>query len=246
MKKLFFIIFFLSLVFAFYAFSEEGLFSEVIIANPEEELFIINAGKKAGIKLDDGVIVNRDNEKVAEGYIISVRENISAAEILELEKNKQILEGDKVTIVKKAEKIEAPKEKLESPIEEPRKKPAKVVKKSKWATLGSEAGETPQSTKTLSKWQAGYAPQAYHDTTEEAEPITIDIDKDSQTVFSYAMLVLRENGYSITSSNRLTGTLLATKPLELSLLKELWTDAVASIDHKIVASFDIKKNGNYS
>ena len=70
----------------------------------------------------------------------------------------------------------------------------------------------------------------------------INIDSKPEIVFSYAGVVLRENGYSVASSNRITGTLVATKPIELSLLKELWADSMAAIDHKVMAYFEIKPN----
>ncbi len=252
MKKFFFIIFFILIVCTFSAFSDEGdLCSKVVTVNPEEEVFIIKAGEDIGVEMDDKVIVHRNYEKIAEGYVIGVKQAMSAVEIFKLTRNKQIQEGDTVAIIKSSKKIKTiqrkPKKKAERPREKYYTKPPSVTKKSKWALLGSEPGETPPSTKTLSKWQTGSAHQEYYyDVTEEAEPITIDIDKDSQTVFSYESLVLREKGYSITSSNRATGILVATKPVELSLLKELWADALASIDHKIILSFDIKPYGDYS
>ena len=39
------------------------------------------------------------------------------------------------------------------------------------------------------------------------------------------------------------GILVANKPIELSLLKELWADAVATIDHNLVVRLDIKDEG---
>ncbi len=81
---------------------------------------------------------------------------------------------------------------------------------------------------------------------EHIDLVSIDIRKDAKAVFSYAGLILRENGYSITSSNRATGIILARKPLKLSLIKELFADAVAAIDHNVVISFQINDEGNSS
>lgn len=78
---------------------------------------------------------------------------------------------------------------------------------------------------------------------ERAAVISIKIDSDPATVFSYAGLTLRESGYSVTFSNRSEGILLASKPIELSLLRELWADAFAAINHNLVASFEIKAEG---
>jgi hypothetical protein len=55
-------------------------------------------------------------------------------------------------------------------------------------------------------------------------------------------MVLRENGYSVIFSSRITGSILATKPIELSLVKELWADATAKIEHKLVVSLEIKND----
>jgi len=79
---------------------------------------------------------------------------------------------------------------------------------------------------------------------EEGDIITTGIDNTPETVFSYSRLVLQENGYLITSSNRAAGLMLAKKPIALSLLKELWADAIAAIDHNLVLSIEIKGEGD--
>jgi len=251
MKKILFIISFILLVCAFYAFSEEArLTSEVVNVNLEHELFIIASGDDIGIEMDDGVIVHRNKKKIAEGYIIGVKEKIAAAEILKIEKDKEIQPGDKVTILKKAEKVKTAEKKIKEPAPKAAKTKAPKKPRSKWTLLGRKPispEKTTPSTKIISKWGAKYPSEAYvSGITGQANDIKTMIGKDPRTVFSYASLVLRENGYSITSSNRAVGILLATKPLGLSLMNELWADAMASIDHRFVASFDIKPDGNYS
>ena len=240
MKKILFIIFSILLVCTFYAFSEETetLSSEVLSVNLEHELFMITSGEDIGVEMGDEVIVHRGKKKIAEGYVIGVKQDISAVEILRVGKDDQILAGDKVAILKK--------------IEEPNKTPPKPVKstiakkpRSKWTTLGGEtitSSETSSDKQIMSKWNTQYSSDGYV-LQQQAKPISININKDSQTVFSYARLILRENGYSITSSNRAAGIILASKPLELSLMNELLADATASIDHNIAASFDIKPSG---
>jgi len=248
MKKILFIIFSILLVCTFYAFSEETetLSSEVLSVNLEHDLFMITSGENIGAEMGDKVIVHRDKKKIAEGYIIGVKQDISAVEILTVGKNEQILTGDKVAILKKV------KIAIEKKAEKPKSKPPKAEKpkiakkpQSKWATLGRKtttSSETSPSKQIMSKWNTQYSSDGYV-IQQQAKPIDININKDSQTVFSYARLVLRENGYLIASSNRAAGIILATKPLELSLMNELWADAMASIDHNIVASFDIKPAG---
>lgn len=81
---------------------------------------------------------------------------------------------------------------------------------------------------------------------EEAELVSIKIYKDPKAVFTYSSLVLRENGYSVISSDRATGTILATKPITLSIIKELLADATAAIDHKVALSLEIKGEGDSS
>lgn len=80
----------------------------------------------------------------------------------------------------------------------------------------------------------------------EGETIGLDISNKKNSVFTYANVVLRENGFSVVSSNRVDGIILANKPMELSLLKELWADATAAIGHNLVISIDIKEIGNSS
>lgn len=191
--------------------------SQVISVNPDKEYLIIKAGEADGVEIGDGLIVHREGEKIAEAQIIEVRLEVAAAEILNTEK--EIEEGDNVLIVKKTYR-------------EP--------KKSKWTTLlGSGAGVdsmAPVETVKPDKIQVGRGSNA----------VSADIDTDPGVVFSYALMVLRENGYSVIFSSRVTGAILATKPIELSIMKELLADAMAKIEHKIVVSIEIKNNSGAS
>jgi len=81
---------------------------------------------------------------------------------------------------------------------------------------------------------------------KEGDIISLDIKSSTKEVFAYARLILIENGFSIISSNRSIGILMATKPIALSITKELWADAVAAIDHNLVVSLDIKGEGRLS
>ncbi len=203
MRKSFLILSFLSLLCVFCAFSEEiEIDSNVITVDPEFEFFVIEAGERAGVEMGDGLIVHRNGEKVAEGYIIEVRPDISAAEILNVERGQGVLEGDSVLIVKR---------------------------------LGGLPGREEKKP---------YIPRPA--VIEKGAVISIDVNAEPNTVFAYARLVLKENGYSIASTNRAAGIILATKPIQLSLFKELLADAVAAIDHKLAVTLDIKTEGNYS
>ena len=209
--------------------------SQVMSVNPDNEYIIIKAGENKGVEIGDGLIVHRDGKKLAEAQIIEVRPNVSAAEILNEEK--EIKEGDNVLIVKKVKESHARRK--EYGRQEPRK--------SKWTTLlGSSAPMkslapietvTPGSITTLESSRQGPI-----SVTQEASIVRADMDSDSSTVFSYALMVLRENGYSIISSSRAAGIILATRPVELTLMKELWADATAAIEHKLVVSLEIKEN----
>ena len=226
MKKICLVLFIISFFCASAAFSEEiEINAEVMDINSELEFFVIDSGEDEGIELGDGLIVHRSGEKIAEAYIIEVRPAVSAAEILKIEEGREIREGDNTIIVKRTdtEKVAA--------------RPT-----SKWTPLlGPGRDELPQESSAISPGPMeitdfGYAPSV----TPEGIVFEINIDSKPEIVFSYAGLVLRENGYSVTSSSRITGTLVATKPIELSLLKELWADSMAAIDHKVMASFEIK------
>ena len=76
--------------------------------------------------------------------------------------------------------------------------------------------------------------------TRAGDAISAEIAADAKTTFSYTMAVLKENGYSVTSSNRGIGAILASKPIDMSILKELWADAFAAIGHNLVVSIEIK------
>lgn len=212
MKKIILVLFFMCSFFSVPALCDEvEINSEVIVINPEHEFLVISAGEDKGVELGDGLIVHRDGEKIAEAYIIGVKPDVAAAEILNIEKDSQILEGDSALIVKEMKVV--------------REKTPKELPGTKTAT----APRLP-------------APEF----TKQGDTINIEIDNGPAAVFSYAVLLLKENGYSIVSTNRATGTILASKPLNLSLLKELFADAIAAIDHKVVVSMEIKGKGGTS
>jgi len=199
--------------------------SQVLSINPSGEYIIIKAGEVDGVEIGDGLVVHRDGEKLAEAQIVEVRPEVSAAEILNVEK--EIKEGDSVLIVKKIKK----------------EKTSQKPKKSKWTTLlGSEAAvnsAVPVET-VISGSKFGI------ETSMQGSVTRVSINTDPGTVFSYSLMVLRENGYSVIFSSRMTGAILATKPIELSLMKELWADATARIEHKLVVSLEIKNSGGAS
>ncbi len=199
---------------------ELEIISAVLDVHPEYEFFIIDAGTQQGIEIGDGLIVHRDNEKVGEAYIIEVRVNVSAAEILTVEKDKKIQQGDKVLIIKQAEG-----------------KPEEI--KGDWKR--PQAARESRAAKGLRHRRAGVSKSI-----DQGDIISAKIKTGSMTVFSYARLTLEENGYLIISSNRSTGVILAKKPISLSILSELWADATAAIGHRLVASFDIKGSGQSS
>jgi hypothetical protein len=225
--------------------------SQVMSVDPEKEYIIIKAGKEQGIEIGDGLIVHRDAEKIAEAQIIQVRPEVSAAAILGIEKEKEIREGDSIIIVKTVKAVRAAKK--PTPIA---KKPAPVkkivaVKKHKWAPILGKKSEAQniEPAETVSS-------SATYETTstmpekiqvrQEGEIVKIDIDTDANTAFSYALIVLRENGYSVILTNRATGLIQAVKPIEISLLGELWADAFAAIGHKLVASLEFKDRGGFT
>ncbi len=236
MRNIFILCFFCA-VFVTPCFAQEDTIeidSQVLSVNPDKEYIIIKAGEVNGVEIGDGLIVHRDGEKLAEAQIVEVRPEVAAAEILNAEK--EIKEGDGILIVKKIKKSQIKKEKI-SP--EP--------KKSKWTTLlGSGAdvsSAVPVKTVTSSS-KAGIETSrpGRIQAGRESSVVRASIDTDPGTVFSYALMVLRENGYSVIFSSRITGAILATKPIELSLVKELWADATAKIEHKLVVSLEIKNN----
>jgi len=258
------VLYFFCAILSGLAFSQDEIEidSEIMSINPDKEYIIIKAGEKDGVEIGDGLIIHRDSEKLAEAQIVEVRDNVAAAEILNvekeqtkkvveqvIEKNKEIKEGDNILIVKKAKKYQPIKE--SRVYQEPRK--------SKWKTIlgsASQAGSAvPVETVTSGSAASGYgyATDTASDTmdpgkitvSQESSIVRAEIGADSSAVFSYALMVLRENGYSVIFSSRATGSILATRPIELTLMKELWADTHASIEHKIVTSLEIKdKNGN--
>jgi len=232
MKKSCLVLFIISFFCASAAFSEEVVINaEVMDINPELEFFIIDSGEDKDVELGNGLMVHRSGEKIAEAYIIEVRPAVSAAEILKIEEGKKIRKGDNVIIVKKAAAR-------------------------KWTPLlGPGRDELPQESSAISPGPMKIADIGYAPSVRPVEisdigyapsvrpmgiAFEINIDSKPEIVFSYAGLILRENGYSVISSSRTTGALAATKPIELSLLKELWADSMAAIDHKVLVSFEIK------
>ena len=220
MKK-FLLILLLILIFRVsYSFSEEiEIGSEVMSVNPEQEFFIIKAGANKGIRLGYGLIVHRGLVKIAEAYIIEVRENVSAAEVLSISQEGEIQEGDKIIIY--------------------REEPKKIYRKEatgEWARLG------PKNERVTAGEMSGSTTQAM--VYREGVSVKVTIDRDPETVFSYASLILREDGYLITSSNRGIGVLSAYRPISLSLISELWADATAKIDHRLTLSANITGDKN--
>nr|MBU1328776.1 hypothetical protein [Candidatus Omnitrophota bacterium] len=229
--------------------------SQVISINSDKEYIIIKAGENEGVEIGDGLIIHRNAEKLAEAQVVEVRANVAAAEILNvekeqekevtekiIEKNKEIKKGDSILIVKKAKKY-------------PIKKEGSVYrefKKSKWTTLlgSSAAVKSAMPVKNVTSGSiTGIGPpdEALNpekiQVTQGSSVVRADIDTDPDTVFSYSLMVLRENGYSVIFSSRTTGVILAEMPIRLSLIKELWADAAASIEHKLVVSLEMKNSG---
>lgn len=244
MIKTFIVLLFFCAFFAAPCFSQEDTIeidSQVMSVNPDKEYIIIKAGTNQGIEIGDGLIVHRGAEKLAEAQVIEVRPDVSAAEILNvekeqvkelveqvIEKKKEIKEGDDILIVKKAKDLYG----------QAYREPAK---KSRWTTLIGSGGEVESavSVETIMPGIELLAPGRVY-VTREGSVVRASIDSDFNTVFSYALLVLRENGYSVLFSNRASGLISASRPIELSLMKELWADAFAEIEHKIVVSIEMK------
>jgi len=241
MMKIILVLCFLCAFFIAPAYSEDTIEinSQVMSINPDKEYIIIKAGANQGVEIGDGFIVHRDNNKIAEAQVIEVRPDVSAAEILNVEKEgvREIQEGDNILIIKKIRTSEAKKEKI-----------YREQKKSKWATLlGSSGGEVRsaapvETVVTGSGVGVETLEPGRIQVTQEGSVVRADIDTNLGMVFSYALIVLRENGYSIISSNRMIGVILATKPIMLSLMRELWADSTASIEHKLVVSLEMKNN----
>lgn len=224
-----------------YAFCQEKIEidSQVISVNPDKEYIVIKAGENQGVEIGDGLIVHREGDKLAEAQIIEVRTEVSAAEILN--SYKEIKEGDEILIVKETGEPRAIK----------KEKVYREPKRSKWTTLlgaGAEAMPTAPVEAVTSDYAGGVEPLGQDEihAGHERSAVRAVIGADPNTVFSYGLIVLREEGYSVTLSNRTTGTILATEAIELSLVKELWADAMAVTEHKLVVSLKIKDNGEAS
>jgi len=217
--------------------------SEVMGVNAEKEYLIIKAGEKDRVEIGDGLIVHRDGEKLAEAQIIEVRQNVSAAEILR--SDRAIKEGDRILIVKK---IERPVARKKWSVYQP---PYRAHKKSKWTSVlgpGAQAvSVAPVETLTLGSGagvetlRPGSIPVA-----GEGSVVRADISADLNSVFSYAQMALRELGYSVIFSNRVSGIITATKPIELTILGELFADATAAIGHKLVLFLEMKEGGSHT
>ncbi|MFH1478760.1 MAG: hypothetical protein ABIG92_03165 [Candidatus Omnitrophota bacterium] len=272
MKKYFFILTFFCIFIAGYGFSEEiEIDSEIISIDLDSEFFIIDSGEDKFVEIGDGVVIHRDGEKIGEGYVVEVRPTVSAVEILDILEDETVEEGDGTLIVKdiaaskdKSQKKSQPPAKrskwasLIGKSEETNitttptaqeKSLAVKPKKSQWATLlGADNSGTQQGQVTsLTSVSRGTLPAAQSrliqpQLSEKGESVFININRDPKIVFSYARLVLRENGYTIESSSRTSGLIIASKPIELSLIKELWSDIKSEIGHNVVFSIEIKQN----
>ncbi|MDP2920866.1 MAG: hypothetical protein Q8O12_00660 [Candidatus Omnitrophota bacterium] len=215
--------------------------SEVIAVNAEKEYLIIKAGEKDGVEIGDGLIVHRDGEKLAEAQVIEVRANVSAAEILRADK--LIKEGDRILIVKKSEKRVAGKKR------DTYQASYQPQKKSKWASIlgpGAQAASV-APVETVTQGQE-YGVETLEtgsvQVAQEGSVVRADINADLNTVFSYALMALRENGYSVILTNRAIGVITATKPIELSIIGELFADATAVVGHKTVLSLQMEENSS--
>ncbi len=238
MEKIFFVLLFSLVSCMPLAFCDEiEIDSEVITVNPELEFFIIKAGEDKGVELGDGLIVHRGAEKIAEAYIVEVRPDISTAEILKVSDNEEIRKGDSVLIVKEEAPAKGPSRKLKRTVKKHRLKWAPIlgrpegIQEVSTTVPGTKAAMTPQP-------GSSYIPNPA--VKEKEDVVTADIKSPRNQVFAYARLVLREDGFSIISSNRAVGLLVATKPIALPIMKELWADAVAAIGHKLVVNLKIK------
>jgi len=230
--------------------------SQVVSVNPDNEYIIIKAGENDGVEIGDGLIVHRNAEKLAEAQIVEVRPSVAAAVILNVEKeqkkefiekivekDKEIKEGDSILIVKESKEYSAGAGAEGRNIEGEYRE----QKKSKWTTLlGSKAtaGSAVPVETVNSNYPAKTPSEALNpekiQVMQESSVVRASIGTDISAVFSYALMVLREDGYSVIFSNRVTGNILATMPIDLTLMKELWADATASIEHKLVVSLEMK------
>ncbi|MCX5693417.1 MAG: hypothetical protein NTX47_07075 [Candidatus Omnitrophica bacterium] len=250
MRNIFILCFFCA-VFVTPCFAQEDTIeidSQVMSVNSDKEYIIIKAGENQGIEIGDGLIIHRDGDKIAEAQVVEVRPDVSAAEILNVEKEqikelveqvierkKEIKEGDSILIVKKAKKYPTAKTAEEE-------KNYREPKKSKWTTLlGSSAGVSSAApVETVSSEGIETIRPGMAHVTQEGSVVRADIGADLNTVFSYALMVLRENGYSVLFSSRASGLITATIPIELSIMSELWADVHARIGHKLVVSLELK------
>ena len=238
MMKTILVLYFLAAVFTGVALCQEEIEidSQVLSVNPDGEYIVIKAGDADGVEMGDGLIVHRDGEKLAEAQIIEVRPEVAAAEILNAEQ--EIREGDGILIVKKAKKPRPAK----------KEKSYHAPKKSKWTTLLGSRSEVSSlapvvTVDSRSRTSVENLKSGRIQVSQEGGVVRADMDMDPSSVFSYALMVLRETGYSVIFSNRITGVILAAKPIELSIMQELLADATARIEHRMVVSLEIKNNG---
>jgi hypothetical protein len=227
---LFFILVLPSLLFS----GEIEINSTVMSVNEARDFFIIKAGEAAGVEIGDGLIVHRMGEKVAEAYIIEVRPAVSAAEILNVEDGGEIREGDEILIVKIMEGTSK-----DSPA-------AEKITRSKWTNVLGMESSAPEVSARKDVFLEPQSARVIPENIVEGDRIRLDIDNDKNSVFSYADIILRENGFSVMSSSRADGLLLAKRPIELSMFRELMADARAAIGHNLVISLDIKERGSLS
>ncbi len=119
---------------------------------------------------------------------------------------------------------------------------------SAWTSLKPKAAELvgPEAEKASSVWTPKSSRAGAINKVSALTVLSVDINSPLKEVFAYARLSLNENGFSIASSNRSTGIMLAKKPIHLTIMNELWADAVAAIDHNLVVSFEIKETKGLS
>ncbi|MFH1782467.1 MAG: hypothetical protein ABH848_02500 [Candidatus Omnitrophota bacterium] len=263
MNKIILLLFLLVFFSPDISFSEEiDINSEIISIDAEGAFFIIDVGENKNIEVGDGAIIHRNGDKIGEAYVIEARPAVSALEIISIVENREIEQGDQILIVKEVAGVKRAIE------------PIKTKERSKWAKITPASDSTKKTTK--SKWSillGSNAPSSSGEsiTTSSGFPVTsspaslkttdyitqsmlqsksdvigLDIKRDPKVVFSYARLILRENGYIIESSNRGSGMILATKPIQVSILKELWADLRSVIEHNFVVSIEIAKEGDSS
>lgn len=227
MNKIFIILFYFGVICCASGFcAENTIDSEIFSANSQAGYFIIKAGHLNGVEKGDNVSVYRQGKKIAEATVTKVRPEVSAAQISTVTSSEKIMAGDSVLIIKK-----------NKPVAQKREKPSWA----RWPLLKPRTSEISKSEITRPK------PGEYK--TVRIEPdqriIKSNVNANRDIVFTMSLQVLIEDGYSIILSNRAAGIITAVKHLNLPLLSELWADATAALDHKIVISLDINDKDGY-